>query len=187
MTGFAVLAPNFDTNDPLNHPRRFRNMSLVLMASRLVLVLQYASIAWYIRGYRKTLSAKIITIGTLFASALVFLILAVASSKQRARYAYLGWYIVPAIEAVVMVAISSFWKVLSFKGTPIVDRFGGMTLIALGEGTVGMTKAVRHRPFSCCRMPPNVHLGHEHCSRHIIPNCFFHRVDHLLYHDPCES
>ncbi|WEW56860.1 hypothetical protein PRK78_002315 [Emydomyces testavorans] len=142
MTGFAVLAPNFDTTDPLLHPRRFRNMSLVLMASRLVLALQYGIVAWYIRGYKKTLSAKIITMGTLFIAALVFLILAVLSQMQRAKYAYLGWYIVPAVEAVVMVSVSSIWKVLSFKGTPIVERFGGMTLIVLGEGIVGMTKAV---------------------------------------------
>ncbi|EEP79777.1 predicted protein [Uncinocarpus reesii 1704] len=142
MTGFAVLAPNFDVTDPLNHPRRFRNMSLVLAASRLILVFQYGIVAWYVRGYKKTLSAKIITTGTLFVSALVFLIIALASQMDRARYAYLGWYIVPAVEAVIMIAISSFWKVLSFKGTPIVERFGGMTLIVLGEGTVGMAKAV---------------------------------------------
>ncbi|EER27019.1 hypothetical protein D8B26_002647 [Coccidioides posadasii str. Silveira] len=142
MTGFAVLAPNFDTTDPLNHPRRFRNMGLLLMVSRLVLVLQYAIVAWYIRGYKKTLSAKIMTTGILFASAMVFLALAVTTQMRRGRYAYLGWYIVPAIEALAMVSISSIWKVLSFKGTPIVERFGGMTLIVLGEGTVGMTKAV---------------------------------------------
>ncbi|KAI1917873.1 hypothetical protein LOZ04_002591 [Ophidiomyces ophidiicola] len=142
MTGLAVLAPNFDTNEPLNHPRRFRNTTLIIMGSRILLAVQYGFVAWYVRGYKKTLAAKLTTVGVLFTSAMIYLILAFAATKEHGRYAYLAWYIIPFFEALFMVVISSRWESLSFKDTPIVERFGGMTLMVLGEGIVGMTKTV---------------------------------------------
>ncbi|KAI1934776.1 hypothetical protein LOZ66_005631 [Ophidiomyces ophidiicola] len=142
MTGLAVLAPNFDTNEPLNHPRRFRNTTLIIMGSRMMLAVQYGFVAWYVRGYKKTLAAKLTSVGVLFTSAMIYLILAFTATKEHGRYAYLAWYIIPFFEALVMVVISSRWESLSFKDTPIVERFGGMTLMVLGEGIVGMTKTV---------------------------------------------
>ncbi|PGH17370.1 hypothetical protein AJ80_04825 [Polytolypa hystricis UAMH7299] len=142
MTGFAVLGPNFDTSNPLANPTLFRNISYVCMAVRLALAIQYASVAWYIRGYQKTFRAQGTTIGILVASAAIFFGLAFSFSSTRGTYAFAGWYVVSGLEAIAMISVSSFWRSLSFKGTPIVERFGGLTLIVLGEGVVGMTKAV---------------------------------------------
>ncbi|KAL1956793.1 hypothetical protein VTO42DRAFT_6847 [Malbranchea cinnamomea] len=141
MVAFAILAPNFDTSNLEQHPERFRDMSLVLMATRIVLILQYATVAWYVRVWKHTLVAKTAVMAILFGAAMVYLGLSFVFIRNPQVHGYVGWYVVSGVEAVLMIAISSFWKVLSFKNTAIVDRFAGMTLIVLGEGVVGMTKA----------------------------------------------
>ncbi|PGG96437.1 hypothetical protein AJ79_09589 [Helicocarpus griseus UAMH5409] len=141
MAGFAILGPNFDPSDPTENPNEFRNVSLVLMASRLILCCQYASIIWYIKCYKKALFPTFLVIGTLFLTAMAYLGLAFSFTRNRGQSAFLGWYVIGAVEAVFMISISSCWRVLSFKGTAIVERFESMTLIVLGEGVVGMTKA----------------------------------------------
>ncbi|PGH08235.1 hypothetical protein GX51_01389 [Blastomyces parvus] len=141
MAGFAVLGPNFDPSHPMAKPHEFRNMSLVLMTCRIILALQYASIVWYIKGYRRTVSPTLLVIITLLAAAMAYLGLAFTFTKTSGHLAFIAWYVIGAVEAVFMISISSFWRVLSFKETAIVERFNGMTLIVLGEGVVGMTKA----------------------------------------------
>ncbi|KAK2861097.1 hypothetical protein FQN49_004551 [Arthroderma sp. PD_2] len=143
ITGLAVLSVNFSVVDIVEHPGRFASMCYVLMVSRLTLVAQYMVVAWYLRGHRQTFTAKVLVIATLFIAAMVFLALGLSAYTLNSPSAHIAWYVVIAFEAVFMVAISSFWKVLSFKGTPIVERFGCLTLIVLGEGIVGMTKAIK--------------------------------------------
>ncbi|KAM5483250.1 hypothetical protein McanMca71_007926 [Microsporum canis] len=143
MTGLAVLSVNFSVTNILEHPGRFASMSYLLMISRLILVAQYMTVAWYLRGHKQTFTAKVLVIATLFLAAMVFLALALSAHSLHSPRAHIAWYIVIAFEAVFMITISSFWKVLSFKGTPIVERFGCLTLIVLGEGIVGMTKAIK--------------------------------------------
>lgn len=143
MTGLAVLSVNFSVTNILEHRGRFASMCYLLMVSRFILVAQYTIVAWYLRGYKQTFTAKVLVIATLFTSATVFLGLGLSAHSIQSPRAHIAWYVVIACEAVFMIAISSFWKVLSFKGTPIIERFGCLTLIVLGEGIIGMTKAVR--------------------------------------------
>lgn len=51
-------------------------------------------------------------------------------------------YIVCFVEAIVVVIVSSTWRVLSFKRTHLVERIGLLTLIIMGEGIIGLTKSV---------------------------------------------
>ncbi|EGE82820.1 hypothetical protein BDDG_05764 [Blastomyces dermatitidis ATCC 18188] len=141
MAGFAVLGPNFDPSNPSSKPNEFRNMSFVLMTSRIILALQYASIVWYIKGYKRTVFPTLLVIATVFTTAMAYLGLAFTFTRTSGHLAFLAWYVIGAVEAVFMISISSFWRVLSFKETAIIERFNGMTLIVLGEGVVGMTKA----------------------------------------------
>ncbi|EFR00450.1 hypothetical protein MGYG_03452 [Nannizzia gypsea CBS 118893] len=143
MTGLAVLSVNFSVTNILEHRGRFASMCYLLTVSRFILVGQYMTVAWYLRGHKQTFTAKVLVIATLFASALVFLGLGLSAYHIQTPRAHIAWYVVIACEATFMIAISSFWKVLSFKGTPIVERFGCLTLIVLGEGIVGMTKAIK--------------------------------------------
>ncbi|OJD15499.1 hypothetical protein ACJ73_08977, partial [Blastomyces percursus] len=153
MAGFAVLGPNFDPSNPLSKPHEFRNMSFVLMTSRIILALQYASIVWYIKGYKKTVFPTLLVIATLFTTAMAYLGLAFTFTRTSGHLAFLAWYVIGAVEAVFMISISSFWRVLSFKETAIVERFNAMTLIVLGEGVVGMTKAATRLAQGATNIP----------------------------------
>ena len=58
------------------------------------------------------------------------------------RGVYVVWYIVMVIESVAVIAISSIWRMLSFKKTHLMERMSLLTLIVIGEGAIGVTKTV---------------------------------------------
>jgi low temperature requirement protein LtrA len=55
---------------------------------------------------------------------------------------YVVWYIVMLLEAIAVIAISTFWRMLSFKKTHLMERMSLLTLIVIGEGAIGVTKTV---------------------------------------------
>ena len=158
MTGFAAVAPLYDTSKEGYSAQAFRSLSLILMASRLLLVLQYGLVLWYIRGYRNAFMPVALTIAILATSTIIFLGLFFCFTEGSSRHAYIGWYVqihrpypsalilfryvVVVIEAIAVVTVSSIWSVLSFNHTHLVERNGTLTLIIVGEGIVGMTKSV---------------------------------------------
>jgi low temperature requirement protein LtrA len=58
------------------------------------------------------------------------------------RGVYVVWYIVMTLESVAVIAISSIWRMLSFKKTHLMERMSLLTLIVIGEGAIGVTKTV---------------------------------------------
>lgn len=52
------------------------------------------------------------------------------------------WAVVMLLEGTSTIVISSFWRMLSFKATHLVERMGLLTLIVIGEGAIGVTKTV---------------------------------------------
>ena len=58
------------------------------------------------------------------------------------RLVYIVWYIVMVLEAVAVVTISCFWRILSFKKTHLMERMSLLTIIVIGEGAIGVTKTV---------------------------------------------
>jgi hypothetical protein len=73
FTGFAIVGPIFDTGKDFQDAKAFRAMSLILMVSRFALIVQYAVVLWYVRGYKKVFMPLLLHIATLFLSAMVFL------------------------------------------------------------------------------------------------------------------
>jgi hypothetical protein len=51
-------------------------------------------------------------------------------------------YAMACLEALAVIAISCYWRVVSFRHTHLVERIGLLTLIIMGEGIIGMTKSV---------------------------------------------
>lgn len=90
MIGFAVAGPLFDTGNEGYVPVCFRSISLILMASRLFLVMQYGLVLWYVKEYPKTVVPLALTMAMLFTSAMVFLGLFFAFTDQP-THAYIGW------------------------------------------------------------------------------------------------
>ena len=62
--------------------------------------------------------------------------------EQTHRGIYVVWYVVMTVETASIVAISSIWKMLSFKKTHLMERMSLLTLIVIGEGAIGVTKTV---------------------------------------------
>jgi low temperature requirement protein LtrA len=62
--------------------------------------------------------------------------------SQNRRHIYLVWYVVMVMEAVSVIAISCFWRMLSFKKTHLMERMSLLTIIVIGEGAIGVTKTV---------------------------------------------
>ena len=55
---------------------------------------------------------------------------------------FVVWSVIMALEIISTIAISSIWRMLSFKKTHIVERMELLTLIVIGEGAIGVTKTV---------------------------------------------
>lgn len=51
-------------------------------------------------------------------------------------------YTLACVEALAVISISCYWRVVSFRHTHLVERIGLLTLIIMGEGIIGMTKSV---------------------------------------------
>lgn len=154
MTGFAIVGALYDTTDVVHNVEAFRAMSLILMVSRLVLMAQYGVVLWYIRGYHSTRLPLLTTMAVLFIAAMIFLgtywgyNTAVklrstgTATELKQPETFVAWYVVVVVEAAAVIAISSIWRVVSFKRTRLVERIGLLTLIMMGEGIIGMTKSV---------------------------------------------
>jgi len=62
--------------------------------------------------------------------------------EERFERIYVVWYIVMFVEAIGVIAISCFWRMMSFKKTHLMERMSLLTLIVIGEGAIGVTKTV---------------------------------------------
>lgn len=149
MVGFAITGSMYDTTNVQGHIHAFRTMSLVLMISRIVLTAQYGVVLWYVRKYQYTYIPLLATMATLFLAGMIFLGTFFGFPKQPEGEApgdqphtYAAWYTVACVEAAIVIAISSIWRVVSFKRTHLVERVGLLTLIVMGEGIIGMSNAV---------------------------------------------
>lgn len=170
MVGFSVVGPQWEPNEEQNDFKTFRSFSLILMVSRVVLCLQYGSAFWFTRRYQKTklpllmvctqilfrkssndllkLILCLQVMGSYAISAVVYAILTaifprnVLGGEFVRTYAYIGFYIVAIAETAVTTAISCYWRIISFKGTHLVQRMSLLTLIILGEGVIGSTKSI---------------------------------------------
>lgn len=147
MTGFAVTGPGYNTHwtnqlDMENSIQAFRALSLILMASRLILTFQYGIAFLQLRTYKKAIIPMAAHIAVLFSAAMLFLGMSFAFTKTSSENVLVGWYLIVACEALAISIISGTVNFLSFKATVIVERLGLLTLIVIGEGIIGMCEAI---------------------------------------------
>jgi len=142
MVGLAVQGTYYDVDYFYNYDSAFKDLSLILMVSRLVLALQYAGACWCLRGYKKARLPLLAHSATMFISAMTFLGLSFGFVQAPGIYTLAGWYVLVAGEAGIVLFISAKTKFLNFRRTNIIERLGLLTLIILGEGIMGMTEAV---------------------------------------------
>ncbi|KAK4547471.1 hypothetical protein LTR36_001127 [Oleoguttula mirabilis] len=149
MIGFAITGPKFDVGARADDNdgdgpslSSFRALSLILMASRLVLVLQYLQSLWFTRHHTKTQLPMLLTAATYFVAAMIYLGLffTFRPDGDAENHTYITWYVVAVLETVIATTVSSVWRVISFKGTHLVQRMSLLTLIILGEGVMALAE-----------------------------------------------
>ncbi|CZT12132.1 hypothetical protein WAI453_003030 [Rhynchosporium graminicola] len=139
MVGLAVVGPNFNPTD--YEQDVMRTMSLILMVSRFILAIQYLLVLIQVWKYKQTKTPLALVAGSNFAAACIYLGITFSFHDDRS-YGYRAFYAIPIVEIAFNIAISSNWKVLSFKGTHLVQRMSLLTLIILGEGVIVVCKNI---------------------------------------------
>lgn len=144
MVSYAVVGTNFDPSNIADNYVTFRQLSLILIISRIILIIQYGSVLVWIKGHHKmkAITPILIQMGTFTIGALVSLGLLFTFKSNTSGGLYIGWYAIAILEALVVFLSSSQWRVVSFKRTNLNERCGLLTLIILGEGIIVLTKAM---------------------------------------------
>ncbi|KAL9536305.1 hypothetical protein SMMN14_01512 [Sphaerulina musiva] len=160
MIGFAVVGPKYNVGDEAAaeyaeggnvDPEAptlewyFRSLTLYLMISRLVLVLQYLQSMWLTRQYKQTILPMSLIAATYLTASMTYLgLFWTFNATMEENHTYVIWYIVAILETITATTISSIWRNISFKGTHLVQRMSLLTLIILGEGVIAVaTKSQR--------------------------------------------
>ena len=131
MVGLAVIGPQFDTG--LLNFQTLQQLSLILMASRAVLFLQYTSTLYFSWRYRTTRLPLFCVLITLGIAVIIYLSLSFVFAHELSSIAYIGWYVVALFEVGANIAIAGKWHVLSFKGTHLTERMTCLTLIIVSR------------------------------------------------------
>lgn len=62
--------------------------------------------------------------------------------EDQKSHTYIAFYVIAIAETIVTTVISCCLRVISFKGTHLVQRMSLLTLIILGEGVIILTKSI---------------------------------------------
>ena len=148
LVSFSLVGSQFepggDAKDDNN--LNFRILCVTLAVTRGLLCIQYAIVLFYCKRARFN---KLVM--PLAANAALYLIttatfglmtLAFSNEGEYIRNIYLVWYAAMFLEILLTLAISSIWRMVSFKLTHLAERLALLTLIVIGEGAIGVTKTV---------------------------------------------
>ncbi len=141
MIAFAVVGAKFDPSKTDESYGTFRKLSLVLMASRIVLMIQYGSLLVWVKNHRKLVTPLLIHIAAFAIGAVACLGLTFSFTEDSSSNSYIAWYVIAVLEAFAVFITCSQWRSISFKHTNLNERCGLLTLIILGEGIIVLTKA----------------------------------------------
>ncbi|KAK2675654.1 Low temperature requirement A [Fusarium oxysporum f. sp. vasinfectum] len=139
MVGFAVVAPKFTPHD--QNMKTMRTMSIILMVSRLCLAVEYGSILWHVRKYKKQVLPMMLQIGLNFALAMIYLGVTFRFTDHNSNV-FMTWYVLAGVELILTFAIAYIYPVLSFQGTHLMKRIGLLTVIIVGDGIITISKSV---------------------------------------------
>ncbi|KAI5463819.1 hypothetical protein BGZ63DRAFT_354066 [Mariannaea sp. PMI_226] len=139
MVGFAVVSPDFKPED--QKVKSMRTMSIILCISRVCLAIEYGSILWHIRDFKKQRLPMILQISLTFIISLIYLGITFAFQHGNSN-AYLAWYILAVVEVLLSLALAAIFPVLSLRDTHLMKRMTTMTVLFLGDGVVNVAQNV---------------------------------------------
>ncbi|KAF2689558.1 hypothetical protein K458DRAFT_484225 [Lentithecium fluviatile CBS 122367] len=146
FVGLALVGSSFNPGSKKANNTNFRILCYTLIISRGLLAIQYGVVLFY--TFRAKFSKLYLPLGLMIglygvaAAAFGAMTPAFQEGETAHRGVYVVWYIVMTLESVAVIAISSIWRMLSFKKTHLMERMSLLTLIVIGEGAIGVTKTV---------------------------------------------
>ena len=152
MVGFAVIGPQWKPGQEIPDYKIYKAFGLILMVSRLTLFAQYAVTLFYTKKFKKTVVPLLLVMASTLIAAILYGALTSAFPKVRVDVdgtwlpqksnVYIAWYIIAISETILTVTVSCIWRVISFKGTHMVQRMSLLSLIILGEGIIVICKSI---------------------------------------------
>ena len=146
MIGFFFIGFNFSPGNSDDSYVDGFTTSMVLMASRLTLTIQYGMSFFFSHHYTAARIPFLVIIVTLFITSMVYLGVAFwypTYTVITTDKVYIVWYVLAGLELGITVLASIRWRTLGFKGTHIVERLSLLTLIIIGEGIIGLGEAIQ--------------------------------------------
>ncbi|KAL8688258.1 MAG: hypothetical protein Q9218_005788, partial [Villophora microphyllina] len=144
MVTFAVVGTRFNPSMPHETYVTMRQLSLVLMVSRIVLICQYISAMLWVKKHPRITTPLVIHIAAFAVGAVLCLGFFFTFTATSSGQAYIVWYVIIVMEALAVFVSSSRWKSVSFGHTNLNERCGLLTLIILGEGIIVLTKSMNY-------------------------------------------
>lgn len=144
LIAFAVTGTKFDPTSQQENYGSFRRLSMILLISRLVLLVQYGQILLWVKGHKKITTPILIHIAAFAIGAIICLGILFTFNSTSSHSTYIVWYAIVVVEALAVFASSSQWRSISFKHTNLNERCGLLTLIILGEGIIVLTKSMNN-------------------------------------------
>ncbi|KAF7186245.1 hypothetical protein HII31_12320 [Pseudocercospora fuligena] len=161
MMGLAATGPMFKLGNKWDErglpiDNYLHALTLVLMASRLILVLQYFQTGIFISKYKETRMPMLLLLALYAIAAIIYGSLAATfkisnvdahadpnwkSHNHSSNKGWVAWYLVGFAECILATAISCKWRKIGYKGTHLVQRMSLLTLIIIGEGIITLTKS----------------------------------------------
>ncbi|KAI5460667.1 hypothetical protein BGZ63DRAFT_357982 [Mariannaea sp. PMI_226] len=139
MMGFAVVSPDFKLEE--QKVKSMRTMSIILCISRACVTVEYASILWHIRRFKKQRLPMILQISLTSIVSMIYLGLTFAFQHGDSK-AYLAWFVLAAVEVLLSLALAAIFPVLSLRDTHLIKRMTTMTVLFLGDGVVNIAQNV---------------------------------------------
>lgn len=106
------------------------------MASRLGLTIEYGSILWHVRKFKKVHLAFYLQMSIHFIAAMIYLGVTFRFTDTHHSNVFVTWYIVGAMEALLTFGLSIHYSVLSLSKTHLMNRMFLLSVIILGDSIV---------------------------------------------------
>jgi low temperature requirement protein LtrA len=153
MVGFAVIGPQWKPGQEIGDYKIYKAFGLMLMVSRLTLFCQYGvTLLYTMKKHAKTIVPLSMVMGSTLLAAILYGALtptfprmlwdAAGGEVEQKSNVYIAWYVIALSETVLTVTVSCVWRIISFKGTHMVQRMSLLTLIILGEGIIVICKSI---------------------------------------------
>lgn len=171
MVGLVSLGSLYDAILSGGSSRAFYGLVIMMFAIRLLWVLQYSIVLYFVRAFDKTLVPICLTILVYLGVACGFLATFITDRQIFSITGRAGtpevriWYAIICVEACAIIAIAMFWRILSFKHTYLVERLSLLSLIIMGEGIIGLVKSTSYTIQGVKCLSLRLHLRREPAAR----------------------